>query len=154
MDFARLPFWRIQDEDSRATFDSEGNIVSGSDDDVTFDCKGWDEWQDLGDAMERHLDWSNREDTPFISVYGDMAYRDGWAELEARRRVHAGKKKVTLIKIVLEDGMDVQFRRVGPLMEEKLRRRIPPQAEHMAEYEFVFLHCIPAEAIVELIEFS
>lgn len=136
--------WRVEDASSRAKLKDQG-IVSGSSDEVNFWLNNAKEVEDLREAMLAHLDWHNTRDTPFISVYKDMDR----AEMEATRRMNAGKRNVVIHEILVDDGWRgrVQFRSVPKLMNT-LGERIPERAAHMAEYEVVFLHCIPWECVL------
>ncbi|KAM0327679.1 hypothetical protein ACHAQA_005973 [Verticillium albo-atrum] len=148
MAFNTQRYWRVMDDDSRATFDDDDNIVAGSDKQMTFDCRTDREARRLHATVEAHLNWSHPEDSPFISVYGDKAKY--WAEVEAMRRVKRGRENVVLAEIVLRPGpWRVSFRSITRLVEE-FDVEIPENAEHNAEYEFVFLHGIPAEYVHDI----
>ncbi len=130
--------WRVEDASSRAQWTPNG-ILSGSDDLVEFQANTRQEKETLREAMLAHLDWGNRVDTPFISVYKSN-YR---AVKEANRRLDAGKANVVIHEIVIDESCRgrVQFRYVPKLMcafDEGFTG---------AKYEFVFLHRIPPECV-------
>lgn len=140
-------FWRVLDDDSRANWDDDGNVVAGgTDDKITFTWKTVRQRNHLKTEMYGQLDWKHPIDTPFISVYGSKGFR--WALREARRRVDAGRTNVALVKIIIPHRpvSDVQYRWVPKLMKA-LGGRVPLKAKHNATYEFVFLRRIPAEFI-------
>jgi hypothetical protein len=98
--------------------------------------------------LRNHLRWSNTTKTPFISTYADK----GTAFREALRRVREGMENVTISIIDPRRARPrVEFRNVRGLAEN-LRYEIPDKAWHNSKFEYIFLHRIPACAIVEVID--
>ena len=59
-----------------------------------------------GQAIRRHLDWSNRRPTQFISFYDDLAT----ARREKSRRIDSGRRQaVRIAHIRLNNGTNVWF---------------------------------------------
>jgi hypothetical protein len=102
----------------------------------------------LTGQLDNHLEWRNRTKTPFISTYDNYpaAYE------EALRRKRSGWKNVTIIVIdIREAGCRVEYRNVRKLAK-KLGYRIPDRAWRNSEFEYIFLHRIPASAIMRVIK--
>lgn len=95
------------------------------------------------EMLESHLDWYSRTPSTFISVYSSLE----WAEIEARRRLKAGYEDVVILIINTQRGpFRAEYRNVTRLAE-KCHVEIPKEAEHNSEYEWLFLHYIPAVMI-------
>jgi hypothetical protein len=136
-------FYRVEDEHSRACYiDNQGIIAEDTDTSVDFRKKG----TALLVQIAQHLDWSNRQPTPFISTYceEEVAWR------EAERRVTAGKKDVKIYKIDMHniDRKERSEYRDIRLLAKKLELDIPVHAWNNSMYEYIFLHCIPDSAVM------
>jgi molybdate-binding protein len=134
-------FYRVEDEHSRACYiDGEGIIAEDTDTWVDFRKKG----VALLHQIAQHLDWSNREPTPFISTYSEEQV----AQREAERRVMAGKRDVRIYKINMRAGNErTEYRNIR-LLAEKLDFVIPKNAWNNSMYEYVFLSRIPDSAVI------
>jgi hypothetical protein len=111
---------------------------------MTLDPEAWMENQErkLKDAIRRHLDWSYRRPTPFISAYSDYSP----AEREARHRMRAGMRDVTIwkIRVPREDN------RCGMMwqMVNRLQGELGFWIEDRAFHNALFLHRIPGRYVV------
>ncbi|KAH0538359.1 hypothetical protein FGG08_005054 [Glutinoglossum americanum] len=108
-------------------YDGEGLFAEDTDTEVNFgsrDCR-------LLDHVERHLDWGNRDPTPFISMYRMYSDEDV-AFVEAERRVRRGKKDVRVYKIDMrESGERTEYRNIR-LPAEKLDFDIPEMFSNLS----------------------
>jgi hypothetical protein len=138
-------FYRVEDADSSARYvDGEGILAADTETVVNFGNKG----KTLFEQVEQHLDWSNRDPTPFISTY---CYESA-AWWEAERRVRRRKEDVTIYKIDMNRTHErAEYRDIRRLARE-LRLDIETNAWHNSEHEWIFLHHVPDEAVVELVE--
>ena len=138
---APYKYYRVHDSSSATHFDKENGFVAG---DPWLPLRMFpryrSEYQNLFNALGRHLDWSDRTPSPFISVYSD---RDT-AVNSANGRVDQGNRGVFIAHIDVEDIEDLWYRWT-PKLAEEVGLRIPPQALRNSEQEFVFLHHIPGE---------
>ena len=140
---APLEYYRVQDNSSATRFDEINGFIAGDPKlSVRMSPCIDSEYQNLSEALDRHLDWSNRTPSPFISVYAalDTAYNSAVA------RVRQGKKGVFIAHIAVKDIKDLSHRHVPELARE-IGLGIQPPALRNAEQEFIFLHSIPAEAV-------
>ena len=82
----------------------------------------------------------------FLSVYSDR--ETAWAE--AKRRERRGRVEVRILEIDVSQCPKgtMQYRNVRKLAK-KLGVWIPDEAWHNSLYEYVFLHRIPSDAIVQ-----
>lgn len=133
-------FYRVEDADSGARFVKKVGILA-ADTDTVVDFEG--EQAALPDQVKRHLDWGNRIPTPFISTYSS----EFTARNEAERRLRRGKVDVTIYKIdTRSTHKRVEYRDVRRLAD-KLRVTIQDEAWHNSKYEWIFLHCVPDDAV-------
>ncbi|EOA85396.1 uncharacterized protein SETTUDRAFT_42465 [Exserohilum turcica Et28A] len=132
--------YRVEDESSRARYiDDTGIFAEDTDTDVNFTAKT----NTLLHLIAQHLDWRNREATPFISMYSDedVAWR------EAERRVRTGKQDVRIYKIdtyACEER--TEYRNIR-LLAKKLGLYIHEEAWNNSMHEYIFLHFVPESAI-------
>ena len=138
-------YYRVHDNSSATHFDEENGFVAG-DPQLLLRMFPRDrsEYQNLFNALGRHLDWSDRTPSPFISVYADL----DTAVNSAIARVNQGKRKVFVAHINVKDIEDLWYRH-APKIAREVRLRIQPQALRNSEQEFIFLHHIPGEAVTE-----
>ncbi|KAI1302215.1 hypothetical protein F5Y03DRAFT_212459 [Xylaria venustula] len=137
-------FWRVEDEDSQAQTRNSGIRAAG----VGGDFRRLS--LELRQCLERHLDWSDRTPSPFISAYCD----EDAANREVNRRLDRGKRRITITKIDVTD-LDygtVQYRNLRKLAKN-LDLWVHELAWNNSEHEYIFLHYIPREAIEDVIEF-
>jgi hypothetical protein len=134
-------FYRVEDEDSSARYIAGKGIIAGDEKTVVrFANQG----AALRAQVDQHLDWSNRNPTPFISTYCEESV--AWEEVE--RRVKRGKKDVIIYKIDMDDTFErVQYRDVR-LLAKKLDLWITDDAWHNSKHEWIFLHRVPENAVV------
>ena len=139
-------YYRVHDSSSATHFDEENGFVAG---DPELPLRMFphhdSEYQNLFDALGRHLDWSDRTPSPFISVYSDW----DTAVNSATARVNRGKRRVFIAHIDVERIKGLYYRHV-PKLARDIGLRIPPQALRNSEHEFVFLRHIPGEAVTIL----
>ncbi|KAK0506908.1 hypothetical protein JMJ35_010608 [Cladonia borealis] len=145
---APLKYYRVQDDSSATHFDEENGFFAG---DIQLQLRMFSprdraEERNLSNALGRHLNWSNRTPSPFISVYADL----DTAVNSAVARVKDGKREVFIayIDVGVEGIGDVWYRYV-PKVAEEVGLRIQRQALGNSKQEFVFLHHIPAGAITK-----
>lgn len=139
-------YYRVHDSSSATHFDKEHGFVAGDHQlRLRMFPRNRSERQDLFDALGRHLEWSDRTPSPFISVYAD---RDT-AVNSAIARVNQGKRGVFIAYIDVEAIEDLWYR-FTPKLAEEIGLRIQPQALRNSEQEFVFLHHIPGEAVTRI----
>lgn len=143
--------WRVEDEDSRTSYQEGEGILSESDHFVPLYTCNPDEEQELCDEVLRHCDWKNRSPTPFISIYADKDHPDqayAHARAAAERRVRKGRRNVVIYEVYITEQDHDEYGFIGYRNVEKLMKRfqleVPPDAKH----EFIFLHCIPEEMII------
>jgi hypothetical protein len=116
----------------------------------------WDEWipmyprgererKKLKDEVHAHLDWSNRDPTPFISVTTD----EEWAFEQAnRRREEQERRDIVVYEICAEGNRGVHWGRVGTWLRRAGSETPEYAAFRSTENEYLFLHHIPEEFIV------
>ena len=142
-------YYRVHDESSATHFDEENSFVAGDPElPLKMFHRGRSEYQklELCNALDKHLNWSNRTPSPFISVYADF----DTAVNSAIARKNQGKRGVLIARIDVSESDELLYRHV-PKVAKEVGLRIKPQALNNSENEFVFLHCIPGEAVVEII---
>ena len=135
-------FYRVEDEDSRARYFGKKGLLA-EDKKTWVDFDSWD-WR-LFSQVERHLEWSNRVPTPFISMYSD----EGVAYREARRRVRDGKMDVKVYTINMRRSRERRQWRNVRILAERLDLDIPEYAWNNSKYEYIFLRHVPDSAVVD-----
>lgn len=140
--------YRVEDGCSQARFRADKGVLAGDvRSRVGFRLSRNNMRVSLGRHFCNHINWSNRQKTPLISVYDDYeaAYE------EALRRKKQGKKSVVLVFIDLSRAdRRLEYRNVRGLAKS-LGCWIPHKAWNNSEFEYVFLHRIPACAIVKIV---
>ena len=133
-------FYRVEDACSSAQYiDGKGILAGDTDTAVRFTSNE----AVLRDLVDQHLDWSNRNPTPFISTYCEESV--AWDE--AQRRVKRGRKDIINYKIDMDDTCErAEYRNVQRLAK-KLDLWIEEKAWHNSEHEWIFLHRIPDSAV-------
>lgn len=141
--------YRVEDECSQARATAGKGVRAGDvKSRVDFGARQIHKRAQLTRHLRSHIDWSNRTKTPFISTYDDyqVAYE------EALRRKRRGRKNVTIIIIdISRADHRVEYRNVRRLAET-LGCWIPSKAWNNSEFEYIFLHRIPARAVVDVIK--
>ncbi|KAI0814535.1 hypothetical protein GGR55DRAFT_675824 [Xylaria sp. FL0064] len=140
-------FWRVEDEHSRAQTVDFNGISAEANIDIDFGEMSYI----LQECLARHLDWSDRTPSPFISTYSD----EGAAYREADRRLYRGKSNVTITEINLEELPygTVQYRNIRTLAK-KLKVWIEEEAYNNSEYEYIFLNHVPWEAVAHVTRYG
>ncbi|KAI1283581.1 hypothetical protein F5Y07DRAFT_394485 [Xylaria sp. FL0933] len=140
-------FWRVEDEYSRAQTTDTNGISAEAYIDVDFG----DRSGTLRECLARHLDWSDRTPSPFISAYSD----EGTAYREADRRLSRGRSNVTITEINLEDLPygTAHYRNIRTLAN-KLEVWIEEEAYNNSKYEYIFLHHVPWEAVAHVTRYG
>ena len=144
---APYKYYRVHDNSSATHFDEENGFVAGDPElPLRMFPRYLSEYQNLFNALGRHLDWSDRTPSPFISVYADLKT----AVNSAFARVEQGKRRVFIAHIDIEDIEDLWYRH-APKLASEIGLRIQPQASRNSEQEFVFLHHIPEKAVTKYV---
>ena len=147
---APVEYYRVQDNSSATRFDEENGFFAGDTQlQLKMSPRNDSEYQNLFDALGRHLDWYDRTPSPFISVYADLET----AEKSAEARVKRGKRGVFIAHINVEGIRGLSYRWV-PKLADAIGLEIQPRAWRNAEEEFVFLRHIPEEAVTEYVYFE
>ncbi|KAI0436702.1 hypothetical protein F4803DRAFT_208028 [Xylaria telfairii] len=142
--------WRIEDDDSHVKYWPGYGIRASSEESVRMNPRNRFETEALYEKVQQHIDWYNKVPTPFISVYND----EGRAAQEANRRVRTGKRNVVAYEIVVHRSDNVIFRNMVKLFNKVLDEEIPEFVGNNAENEFIFLHWIPEDCVVGILEFE
>lgn len=148
-------FWRVTDDSSAVPYLPRYGFSAGiKRSPMTLDPEVWTEYQErkLKDAIRRHLDWSYRRPTLFVSVYSDYST----AEREAWRRMRAGMRDVTIWEIRVPQGDNDGWRmwKTVNRLQWELGFWIEDRAFHNAKYEALFLHRIPSRYVVGKMRFT
>ena len=142
---APVKYYRVHDNSSATRFDKVNGFRAG---DTQLQLRMFSprdraEERNLSNALGRHLDWSDRTPSPFISVYADLKT----AVNSAVARVKDGKREVFIAYIEVERSESRMWYRQVPKVAEEIGLWIQPQAGENSQEEFIFLHQIPAEAV-------
>jgi hypothetical protein len=143
---APTEFFRVEDASSRAFYVRRKGIFAE-------DRYAWVDFDRaearLFDHVKRHLRWANRRPTPFISAYSNKEV--AWKEAERRCRV--GKQDVRIYIIDTERKVEpIEYRHIRGLAN-MVELPIDKKAQNNSKYEYVFLHYIPEDLIVKIVEF-
>lgn len=140
----QMLFWRVTEKYSVAAFEpGQGFIAGDTSFSVTLDPVIQDDAIEIEEHIKRHLNWKNKNSTPFISAYLDFHM----AKIEALRRMKDGKESVVLWKIRLYVGNEIEWVTINGL-KRNLGFWISENAFHNARYGAVFVHEIPRDYVV------
>lgn len=143
-------FYRVEDEHSQAVTTPGKGISAAGRAGINLGATYGNQAEELRWNLQNHLDWSSNYKSPFISAYDDEDVAFSIAE---GRKEKLGRQHVTVTKIdVSKVHGQVEFRELRPLAE-RLGVWIPDKAYHNSEREWIFLHDIPDEAVVGVVEF-
>ncbi|KAK8932782.1 hypothetical protein H634G_07096 [Metarhizium anisopliae BRIP 53293] len=143
-------FYRVEDEHSQAVTTPGKGISAAGRADLNLSAMHGNQAEELRWNLQNHLDWSSNYESPFISAYDDEDVAFSIAE---GRKEKLGREHVTVTKIdVSKVHGQIEFRELRPLAE-RLGVWIPDKAYHNSECEWIFLHDIPDEAVVGVVEF-
>ena len=145
---APVKYYRVHDNSSATYYDKEDGFVAGDPELQLrmFTPRKPSEERNLSDALGKHLDWTDRTPSPFISVYSNL----NTAIDSAIARVKDGKRDVVIAHINVEQSESrLWYRKVRNVAEE-IGLWIQPQAWENSQNEFIFLHYIPAEAVTNI----
>ena len=145
-------YFRVHDKSSATRFDEENGFVAGDPQlPLRMFPRDRSEYQKLKlfNAIGRHLDWSNRTPSPFISVYADF----DTAFNSASARANQGKRGVFVAVIDVKSSENLWYRRVREVADD-VGLWIEQQAWNNSEHEYIFLHRIPSDAVVEIVSVS
>lgn len=136
-------FYRVTDDSSGSKLGDHGFLAS----EPIYQPRMFPPWseqeqEDLKRMLDKHLNWYNREPTPFISVY--ISKKVAWDYAEARK--NDGWTGVSVTYIQREMIGPECLRRVRTLAKD-LGYWIPPRAWPNSEFEWIILNHIPQEAI-------
>ncbi|GIJ84618.1 hypothetical protein Asppvi_003467 [Aspergillus pseudoviridinutans] len=139
-------FYRVTSDTSAVKYENGVGFVAGDTTCVrSLSPRTYSEKREAKEQFERHMDWGNRELTPFISAYSLKSR----AEEEAERRAEGDEDDVVLWTIEVERSeRSVQWEEAF-VLEHELQAQIPHQGLHNAEHEVLFLHEIPRRLVVK-----
>ena len=140
-------FYRVQDDSSATQFDDEDGFIAGDEDYLEMYPRSRAGILELSKVLAKHLDWSDRDPSPFISAYSDKttAYNN------AESRVLDGHTNV----VVVEINVKYKYRLYHwPLraVAKAVGLEIELKAWHNSKFEEIFLHRIPWKAIDAIVE--
>jgi hypothetical protein len=140
-------FYRVTDHSSGSQLGEHGFLASDLYNQLQLSLRGLKrekEKDELTNALEKHLDWYNKEPTPLISVY--IFERAAWEY--AQRRKRDGRMAVAISYIRRDMIGGNCLRRVRALAKE-LRYFFPERGWHHSDYEWNILSQIPKEAVFD-----
>ena len=138
-------FYRVEDEGSQAVTVLGQGITAAGKQSINLSAKFGLDGRVLWENLEQHLDWNSDHKSPFISTYDneDVAF-----DIACGRK-RLGKKRVSITVIdVSKVYGQVEFREMRRLVWS-LDGWIQEEAYNNSKHEWVFLHHIPDEAIVD-----
>ena len=84
--------YRVFDDDSASQYHFNDGFRAS---DQNWDCNDWKNSEKMAEAIRRHLDWSNRIGTPFISTSASLEA----TRRETNRRYNQGKQNIRVAEI-------------------------------------------------------
>ena len=136
--------YRVHYSGSRTAFSTEQGFEA-SDTTTTF---GPGELNELKQAIEKHFTWGCRDPLPFISLFSDRSHAENWDCKEPWRGYGNSEGDWALHTISTTHLESKNFFKLSDLVE-KLYLEIPEGAKQHIHGAFIYLHHIPATAIVE-----
>lgn len=141
-----MQFYRVYHSGSISQYDDDDGFLAGDPNrDLDFNPRTQREKTELTQLLEQHLDWYNRDRTPFISMYKKLQTAIETAKAWERR----GKRNVRIAGIdrdALENYGYVRYRNVRRLAG-KLGLWIDREIWQSTENELIVFRQIPAGAV-------
>ena len=138
--------YRVESSCSVSRFDEEQGILAG---DPTWHPNAYDDRDAMKAAVVKHLDWHNREPTPFISTTNSQTR----AMKEAKRKRDAGETDVQIIIVdphIFVEGMGGQVARVDTVVD---KHDLPGNLRmFVTDTEFLAFGEIPSFAVTHILE--
>jgi len=137
-DYLRIKrrFWRVTHAESQAKSDSCGDIVASK---MTADFQSY---QDLKQAVERHLDWRCRIPSSFISVFDDKKHAINWAinarDRQGKRREYSPVYVQEIDTVYLDDVCVLDLGRIVRELDISFKN---------VEHEYLILYKILRQAL-------
>jgi len=99
-------------------------------------------------AIVKHFTWSCRDPLPFISLFSDREHAENWGRKEPWGVNESSEGSWALYTIDTAELINTNFFKLSDLVE-KLSLEIPLGARQHIKSAFLYLHHVPAKAIVE-----
>ena len=143
-------FYRVHDDSSATHFDEYDGFIAG-DNQTWLKMIPRNDWEveRLRNTLCRHLDWSNRTASPFISAYADFDA----AFNSATARKGQGKRGIIIARIDVQRSCERMWCWNVRAVAKQVDLWIKPQAWNNSEYEYLFLNHIPTETVTIVEEF-
>jgi hypothetical protein len=144
-------FYRVFNDSSQSQYDDEYGFVAANSSLCLrmFSPRSEQQEDKIIRALHEHLDWANRDTTPFISVYSSKSA----AFACANGQLNNGRTGVTVAYIDRGKLSEDYLRKVRKLADE-LKYEIPDAAWDNSEFEWIVLHRIPTHAVSYLYDFN
>lgn len=142
--------YRVQYGDSMTTYDKHKGLEA-DDTDTLYDDGGDEQeegntLQQLGDAVERHLNWDNDYRSIFISLFRESTHAENWM---LRRHNHFDSRDCKLLHIDTKALHGFFIFRAKKIVDA-LSLRIREAAQASVAGEYLIAHYIPQDAIKEI----
>ena len=138
--------YQVRDEDSQSVWTpGAGTSARGS---AAIKLSPRNEWEanNLRSHVQEHLDWSSNFPSSLMSTYNN---RDVAFDIAYGRKKKLGKQHVSVVTIDTRKVRgQMEFREMRRLAR-KLDVPIEDRAYHNSEHEWIILHKIPEDAIVD-----
>ncbi|KAJ2896186.1 hypothetical protein MKZ38_005754 [Zalerion maritima] len=150
----RLPLelYRVSYPGTRTAY-SPTTGLTAADTKSTFSASSLDEAKELRLAVEKQFTWTNRNPTPFISLFSDRGHAERWATKEPWLRTHAPRQHRWTLHIIDTNMLlaSTAVYRLGDLVKI-LGVDIQGGARAHLGQGVICLHQVPANAITQSLD--
>ena len=106
----------------------------------------------MWEPVRRHLDWSNRYPTPFVSTWESS--QKAWKTAKRREERGCQNVKIAVIEVDILKENDVWFEKSIDIVE-KFDVYLPERTRrYLSSVEYLCLHSIPRKAIIRVMDWE
>jgi len=106
----------------------------------------------MWEPIRQHLDWSNRNPTPFVSTWESS--EKTWKAAKRRGECRCQNVKIAVIDVDILTEMDVWFAKSAELVEKFDVYLSEKGKRYLSPLEYLCLHSLPRKAVIRVMNWE